>query len=74
MKYEGVRGHSDIARDVESKAIVNMDNGSLNAYKLKRKREKEVQKTLDSVDELRNEVGELKSMVSQLLNTINTNR
>lgn len=64
-----VKDHQDLVRDMKSNAILNVDNGALQAYK-KRKAH------LNKVDNLEEKVLNLESKVDQILDllrqTINT--
>lgn len=60
-----VEGHTNLYRDENSNAIVNCDDYGYNQY-IKMKNEKKRQK--EEIDQLKNDVNEIKSMLKELLN------
>lgn len=67
MSYLKVKDHKHLIRDSGSKAILNTDMSSL----LKRRKEKEVNVTLNSltqeVNTIKNEFQEIKQLLKQIL-------
>ena len=59
-----VEGHSNLGRDKDSNAIINMDQTGYEAYIQAREEAKRKDRTLT---DLRNEIDELKSLVKGLL-------
>ena len=60
-----VKGHKHLFRDERSGAIINTDTQSYLQYKKKQKK-KNIQE--NEIQRLRNEVDELKSLISGLIN------
>lgn len=67
MDYVKIKETPGFVRDSSNRAIVNVNNSGLEAYKLKRKREKEIDQTVDDINTLKTEVAEIKSLLLQLL-------
>lgn len=70
--YAPVEGHVTLVRDMSSNAILTTgDDAAYNAYKMRREIEKRRQLTIDSqveeIQSLKNEMLEIKQMLSQLL-------
>jgi len=58
----------DLVRDIRSKAILNVNNAEYEAYKIHRDRINKALNTADEVDQLKDTVSRLESMLSQLIN------
>lgn len=69
MKNLNVDGHPDLERDSESGAIVNKNVHSYEQYMKAYKTRIEKETRLDKIEE---EIGELKDLLKQVLNHINT--
>lgn len=67
MEYKKVEGRPDLVRDLSNGAIINNDSSSYQNYILMRdKKLKEMQR----IDKLENEVGEIKSLLQQLIDKL----
>ena len=64
MDITKIENESSFVRDNKSKAILNINNESLKAYK---NRKKNIIKRQEDIDDLKQEVKEIKTMLSQLL-------
>jgi SPX domain protein involved in polyphosphate accumulation len=60
-----VEGHANLFRDENTNAIINCDDYEYNQY-MKMKNEKRRQRA--EIDQLKNDVSEIKSMLRELLN------
>ena len=60
--------HDSFFRDPSSTAVINTNIDALNAYKKQRERLLKTDKVFHEVEELKQEISEIKSMLSQLLN------
>lgn len=56
-----------IVRDVETKALVSMDNNALKAYKYKKQKAMEMNQVIQEHAELKRELSEIKSLLEQLV-------
>jgi hypothetical protein len=65
MKYKKVETDTSFVRDMNTNAIINIDNQALHAYKLKRKANK---KLYDDVEDLKSEMTEIKALLVKLIN------
>jgi hypothetical protein len=62
-----VENHNTLIRDLNNNAILNIDNVSIkNAQRVKRARKTDKQE----IDQLKHEVGELKSMMREILDRL----
>jgi len=67
MDYKKVEGHSDLIRDLETNAVINTNKTAYQDYlKIKEEKLKEKQR----LDNLENEVGEIKSLLYKLLDKL----
>ena len=64
-KYIKIENEQDLVKDSETGAILNTNLDSLSAYKVKRKRDAEMQ---NRVDKMESDIGDIKSMLKELLN------
>lgn len=60
-----ITGHKNLYRDEKTGAILNTDDGEYNQY-MKIKQERMRQK--DEIDNLKNEILEIKSLLKEILN------
>jgi hypothetical protein len=67
-KYMQVEGHSHLVREESSTAIVNTD---INAYYLAKKRKEAYRTQVNEINTLKNEVTEIKQLLSQLVDKLN---
>lgn len=67
-KYMQVEGHSNLIREESSTAIVNTD---INAYYLAKKRKEAYRTQVNEINTLKNEVTEIKQLLSQLVDKLN---
>jgi hypothetical protein len=67
MDYKKVEGHSDLIRDLETNAVINTNKTAYQDYlKMREEKLKEKQR----LDNLENEVGEIKSLLYKLLDKL----
>jgi len=71
--YIKVQDRRDIIRDGDSKAILNINNDGLAAYKAKRQREQTMDNIVNEVSNLKADMGEIKLLLSRILEKNNDN-
>jgi len=64
-KYIKIENEQDLVKDSDTGAILNTNLDSLSAYKAKRKKDAEMQ---NRVNKMENDIGDIKSMLKELLN------
>ena len=64
MELVNIQDNEDLIRDVSTRAILNSDMSSLEKYRARRNKEREMN---DDVQNLKQDVNEIKSMLKQLL-------
>jgi predicted transcriptional regulator len=64
-----VEGHLNLYKDEDTGAVVNLDNTAYNQY-IQSKKNKEIKtKTQrEEIDNIKNEIGEIKSLLKELIN------
>ncbi len=67
MKYVKVKEAEELVRDINSSAILNTDNNSLKSYKMKRKRETQIDTMLIEHEELKKDINEIKNLLRSLV-------
>jgi hypothetical protein len=70
MKYAKVKENPELVRDMNSKAVLNTNLTAMQAYKKKREKQQEIQSAVDDINNLRQEVNELKTLMQRLLDKI----
>jgi hypothetical protein len=70
MKYAKVKENPELIRDMNSKAVLNTNLTAMQAYKKKREKQQEIQSAVDDINNLRQEVNELKTLMQRLLDKI----
>ena len=77
MPYVQIESHKHLYRDLDSGAILNTDLEELKSYyaqvEIKKKEIEEKQKLENKVDKLEEDIGEIKLLLRNLLETRNIN-
>lgn len=64
MSYIKVEGHSSLVRDIDTGAILNINKDEINAA---RKRKLERRQKEKEFEDLKNEVGDIKNMLTKII-------
>lgn len=67
MRYS-IENYSQFQKDSESRAILNVDKNALNAYKAQRKTLKKAMNVNAEIENLKQDMLEIKSILAQLIN------
>jgi flagellin-specific chaperone FliS len=67
QEYVKVEGHESLVRDKESGAILNTDLSALDKYRRSRKSQWELQEKVNEIDDIKQELAEIKSLLHQLV-------
>jgi len=65
MTYSKVQGHSNLYRDEETGAIVNVDHNAYTQY-ISSRNSRQAQRK--EIDEMKQDISEIKSLLKELLN------
>ena len=70
-QFAQVEGHNSLVRDMSSHAIISTDDAGYMAYKTRRevemKRQAVINKQVEEIESLKNDMLEIKHMLSQIL-------
>ena len=66
--YVPVKDHSDLVRDLRTKAILNVNNDAFNNYIKSREHQRDIDNMVQDYTILKNDVAEIKNMLQQILN------
>ena len=69
MRYEKVKERSDLVRDKQTNAILNVDNDSLKAYKNRKKHMNKINDLEDKVNGLEEKMDTVISLLQQSINS-----
>ena len=67
MGYVKVKDAEELVRDTSSSAILNTDNSGLAQYKARKQKEAMVDRIIQEQAELKQEIGEIKAILMQLI-------
>lgn len=67
MEYFKVKNEQSLVRDAKSTAILNTDNETLRAYKMRKQRESLIETVMQEQTEIRKEMSEIKQLLVQLI-------
>ena len=70
MKYAQVKDNPELIRDMDSKAVLNTNVSALQAYKKKREKQQEIQSAVDDINNMKNEINEIKTLMQRILDKI----
>lgn len=62
-----IDGYKGLVRDLESKAVLNVDSQALNEHRNRKRFMQELLANTEKVNQLENEIGELKEMIRQFM-------
>lgn len=65
--YIKVQDRRDVVRDSATKAVLNIDNDGLIAYKARRQRERVMDNMISEVQELKSDINDIKQLLSRFL-------
>ncbi len=74
MALARIEGHLNLYKDETTGAVINLDNTAYNQYIQSRKNKENKRKTQQQeIDNLKNEVSEIKSLILELINETRRN-
>jgi hypothetical protein len=68
--YVKVKDTPNLVRDMQNQAVLNSDLDGLKAYKLKREKQKEVSAAVDDINNMKQDINELKTLMQRILDKI----
>jgi hypothetical protein len=70
MKYAKVKENPELIRDMDSKAVLNTNSTALQAYKKKREKQQEIQSAVEDINNMKQDINELKTLMQRILEKI----
>jgi hypothetical protein len=72
MEIYTVKGHKDLARDLKTNTVINMNNASYDQYianrEVKNEKNQKMQTIEDEVATIKDDINDIKSLLKELLN------
>ena len=68
MTFLKVKGHGGYIKDMNTGVVLNVNNSEIEQAKI---RKKQKQQQRNEIDELKNEVGDIKKMLTQIVEKLN---
>jgi cell fate (sporulation/competence/biofilm development) regulator YmcA (YheA/YmcA/DUF963 family) len=65
-----VKENPDLVRDLGNQAVLNTNVDALTAYKKRREKAKEIDRTLDDINNIKQDINDLKSLMQRILDKI----
>ena len=63
-----VKDRPDLVKDEETKAVLNTDAASLDAYRKRREAQREVKTMCNEIDDIKNDIADIKSLLKEIIN------
>ena len=63
-----VEDRPDLVRDEETKAVLNTDITALEAYRKRRKAQRNIETMCVEIDEIKNDINDIKSLLREMIN------
>ena len=70
MKTAKVKDAPGFVRDMETRAVLHTDGAALQAYKRKREKQKELNDTISDINNMKNEINDIKVLMQRILEKI----
>lgn len=70
MNYQRVKDYPNLVRDKRNKAILNTSTDELNKYHAERDSKFKLNKAIEEVDNLKQDVHEIKQLLNQLISKL----
>jgi hypothetical protein len=68
--FAKVKEHRDLIRDMNSKALLNVDKEALSAHKIRRQEQQKTKQIFQDVEELKKDVSDIKNLMHRILEKI----
>jgi hypothetical protein len=70
MSFNKVKDYPDLAKDPNTKAVVNIDNSGLSAYRKQREKQRVLDQTIDDINNMKQDINDLKTLMQRILDKI----
>jgi cell fate (sporulation/competence/biofilm development) regulator YmcA (YheA/YmcA/DUF963 family) len=65
-----VKENPDLVRDLGNQAVLNTNVDALTAYKKRREKSKEIDQTIDDINNMKQDINDLKTLMQRILDKI----
>jgi hypothetical protein len=65
-----IKDNPGLIRDMKNQAVLNVDTNALQAYKIKREKQKEVSEAVSDINNMKQDINELKTLMQRILDKI----
>jgi hypothetical protein len=70
MVFDKVKDYPDLAKDPNTKAVVNIDNSGLSSYRKQRDKQKALDQAFQDINNMKQEFNELKTLMQRILDKV----
>ena len=70
VEFAKVKENPDLVRDLKNQAILNTNVDALLAYKKRRHKETEINRSIDDINTMKQDINELKTLMQRILDKI----
>ena len=70
MTISKIKDNPGLVRDMKNQAVLSVDNNALHAYKLNRKKQKEISEAIDDINNMKQDINDLKTLMQRILDKI----
>lgn len=70
MTISKIKDNPGLIRDMKNQAVLNVDTNALQAYKIKREKQKEVSEAVSDINNMKQDINELKTLMQRILDKI----
>jgi hypothetical protein len=70
MALDKIKDYPDLAKDPNTKAVVNIDNSGLSAYRKQRDKQKALDQAFQDINNMKQEFNDIKTLMQRILDKI----
>ena len=70
MNIAKIKDNPGLIRDVKTQAVLNVDVSSLQAYKMKRRKQKQIDIAVQDINNMKQDINDLKTLMHRILDKI----
>ena len=70
MTISKIQDNPGLIRDMKNQAVLSVDANALHAYKIKREKQKEVSEAVSDINNMKQDINELKTLMQRILDKI----
>jgi hypothetical protein len=70
MTIAKIKDNPGLVRDMKTQAVLSTDNTALQAYKVRREKQKEITAAVDDINNMKQDINDLKTLMQRILDKI----